>query len=45
MYHLTGFMFGSHAHYYVENGMGRYISKEKAHEIAKRNGTGQELDT
>ncbi|MFH1933824.1 MAG: 4Fe-4S binding protein [Pseudomonadota bacterium] len=30
-------MFGSHAHYYVENGMGRYISKEEAHEIAKRN--------
>ena len=33
----TCFMFGSHAHYYVENGMGRYISKEEAHEIAKRN--------
>ena len=33
----TCFMFGSHAHYYVENGMGRYISKEEAREIVKRN--------
>lgn len=33
----TCFMFGSHAHYYVENGMGRYIDKEEAHEIIKRN--------
>ena len=30
-------MFGSHAHYYVENGMGRYIDKEEAREIVKRN--------
>ena len=33
----TCFMFGSHAHYYVENGMGRYISKEEAREIIKHN--------
>jgi electron transport complex protein RnfB len=33
----TCFMFGSHAHYYVENGMGRYISMEEAREIVKRN--------
>lgn len=33
----TCFMFGSHAHYYVENQMGRYIGKEEALEIAKRN--------
>jgi ferredoxin len=33
----TCFMFGSHAHYYVENGMGRYIEKEEAREIIKRN--------
>ncbi len=33
----TCFMFGSHAHYYVENGMGRYISIEEAREIVKRN--------
>jgi electron transport complex protein RnfB len=33
----TCFMFGSSAHYYVENGMGRYISKEEATEIVKRN--------
>jgi electron transport complex protein RnfB len=33
----TCFMFGSHAHYYVENGMGRYIEKEEAREIVKRN--------
>lgn len=31
------FMFGSHANYYVENGMGRYISKKEAKEIVKRN--------
>ena len=33
----TCFMFGSHAHYYVENGMGRYIDREEAREILKRN--------
>jgi len=33
----TCFMFGSHAHYYVENGMGRYISLEEAREIVKHN--------
>jgi Fe-S-cluster-containing hydrogenase component 2 len=33
----TCFMFGSHAHYYVENGMGRYIDREEAREIVKRN--------
>ena len=33
----TCFMFGSHAHYYVENGMGRYIDKEEGREILKRN--------
>jgi electron transport complex protein RnfB len=33
----TCFMFGSHAHYYVENEMGRYIDKEEAREIVKRN--------
>ena len=33
----TCFMFGSHARYYVENDMGRYISKEEAREIVKRN--------
>jgi ferredoxin len=27
------FMFGSHAEYYVENGMGRYITKEEAKKI------------
>jgi len=31
------FTFGSHAHYYVENGLGRYISKVEAKEIVKRN--------
>jgi NAD-dependent dihydropyrimidine dehydrogenase PreA subunit len=31
------FMFGSHARYYVDNGMGRYIDKEEAREIVKRN--------
>lgn len=33
----TCFMFGSHGHYYVENQMGRYISKEEAREVVKRN--------
>lgn len=33
----TCFMFGSHAHYYVENGMGRYIDLAEAREIVKRN--------
>ena len=33
----TCFMFGSHAHFYVENGMGRYINKEEARDIVKRN--------
>ena len=31
------FSFGSHADYYVENGMGRYITKEEAKEIVKNN--------
>lgn len=31
------FSFGSHADYYVENKMGRYITKEEAREIVKRN--------
>ena len=31
------FSFGSHAEYYVENGMGRYITKEEAKEIVKKN--------
>jgi Na+-translocating ferredoxin:NAD+ oxidoreductase RNF subunit RnfB len=31
------FMFGSHAHYYVDNGMGRYISLEEAKQIVKNN--------
>ncbi len=31
------FSFGSHADYYVENGLGRYISREKAREIVRRN--------
>ncbi len=31
------FSFGSHAHFYVENHMGRYITKEEAREIVKRN--------
>jgi electron transport complex protein RnfB len=31
------FMFGSHANYYVENGMGRFITKEEAREIVKKN--------
>ena len=31
------FSFGSHADYYVENGMGRFITKEDAKEIVKNN--------
>jgi Fe-S-cluster-containing hydrogenase component 2 len=31
------FMFGSHADYYVENGMGRYITKEEARQIIIKN--------
>lgn len=31
------FMFGSHAHYYVENKLGRYITQEEAKEIVRRN--------
>jgi len=31
------FSFGSHARYYVENGLGRYISKEEARGIVTRN--------
>jgi Na+-translocating ferredoxin:NAD+ oxidoreductase subunit B len=31
------FIFGSHADYYVDNGMGRYIDKEEARQIAGRN--------
>jgi ferredoxin/CRP-like cAMP-binding protein len=31
------FSFGSHADYYVENGMGRYITREDAKEIVKKN--------
>jgi Fe-S-cluster-containing hydrogenase component 2 len=33
----TCFLFGQYGHYYVENRMGRYISKEEAREIVKRN--------
>lgn len=33
----TCFMFGSHAHFYVENGLGRYIGKEEAKNIVRRN--------
>lgn len=33
----TCFLFGAHADYYVENGMGRYIDKEEAKAIAQRN--------
>jgi electron transport complex protein RnfB len=33
----TCFLFGSHAHYYVENGMGRYTGKEEAKNIIHRN--------
>lgn len=31
------FLFGSHANYYVDNKMGRFISKEEAKEIARKN--------
>ena len=31
------FMFGTHAHYYVDNGMGRYVSLEEAKQIVKNN--------
>jgi NAD-dependent dihydropyrimidine dehydrogenase PreA subunit len=31
------FSFGSHADYYVENGLGRYINKDEAKEIIKNN--------
>jgi ferredoxin len=31
------FSFGSHAEYYVENGMGRYITKEEAKEVVINN--------
>ena len=31
------FSFGSHADYYVENGMGRYIDRDEARAIVKRN--------
>ena len=31
------FLFGSHASYYVENNMGRYIEKEEAREIIRNN--------
>ena len=31
------FMFGSHADYYVENGMGRYITREEAKKIVIKN--------
>ncbi|MFO7837936.1 MAG: 4Fe-4S dicluster domain-containing protein [Desulfosalsimonadaceae bacterium] len=33
----TCFLFGSHAHYYVDNGMGRYIDRQEAREIIKKN--------
>jgi Na+-translocating ferredoxin:NAD+ oxidoreductase subunit B len=33
----TCFIFGHYGHYYVENKMGRYISKEEAREVLKRN--------
>jgi electron transport complex protein RnfB len=33
----TCFIFGHYGHYYVENKMGRYISKEEAREVVKRN--------
>ncbi len=33
----TCFLFGHYGHYYVENKMGRYISKEEAREVLKRN--------
>ncbi len=31
------FSFGSHAEYYVENGMGRYITQDEAREIVRKN--------
>ena len=31
------FSFGSHADYYVENGMGRYITIDEATDIVKKN--------
>ena len=31
------FMFGSHAEYYAENGMGRFITKEEARQIVLKN--------
>lgn len=31
------FLFGSHASFYVDNGMGRYITREEAKEIARKN--------
>lgn len=31
------FLFGSHAHYYVDNGMGRYIDKDEAKAIIRKN--------
>ncbi len=31
------FSFGSHAHYYVENHMGRYITREEAREVVRQN--------
>ena len=31
------FAFGSHAEYYVENGMGRYITIDEAKAIVKKN--------
>jgi len=31
------FAFGSHAHYYVENKMGRYVSREEAKEVVRQN--------
>jgi electron transport complex protein RnfB len=33
----TCFIFGHYGHYYVENKMGRYISKEEALDVVKRN--------
>ncbi len=33
----TCFLFGSHGAYYVDNGMGRYIEKEEAKAIIRRN--------
>ncbi len=33
----TCFLFGSHGRFYVDNGIGRYITKEEAKEILKKN--------